>query len=567
MREIFHWKLAATVAACLFFLAGCNLFVSPESLIRLPNQAKVNNQEEDLISIAKRNLPKGTELTVPNGPVGVEPVISLDIDGDERDEALVLYRSIIHQNQVGAYLLKEGKNGWGKVFATKGTGSEISWASASDITGDGKMEILLGWQIGGSEVKVLEIYQWENDKLTIINDLSYHELEVIHFENDPKARLALWKRDMADAYKIDLLVWSRNTFISDKDHYPSYFQKAISYYEQRTLEVPDAAYYWYYLADSHLKANHPEQALDAINIGMKLKSVVPTKITFEQLKVKIENRQEELKNTDVAFELVDPDVTISVPRSLAPYFSINNELVQDNHLSIAVEVSPDQKMKQLLFTVEVFPIDMVVDNPDSKMEKIGEDLEHQFFVRRAEIASKNPNRTIQFAVNMMDLIISNIELGPLNTKYQSLEDEVVLQRVKEAVKKYWYVMSGGDMPEGKIKTVSINNYDYRYLGSDLNTNAKLMNYLSESFTVNAIDSFKEKAQIFEYFDKLIQPNADGGSYLNYEFGEIVQKKDKGNEKEFDIKIPLGSSFSYEFVHISFQKTENGWRIFSEPGTF
>lgn len=566
MRIAINLKLATTVAACLFLLTGCNLFVSPESLIQLPNQAKVENQEEDLISIAKRNLPKGTELSVPNGPVGVDPVLSLDLDGDEKKEALVLYRSIIHQNQVGAFLLKEGKKGWGKVFATKGTGSEISWASASDITGDGKMEILLGWQTGGSEVKVLEIYQWEKDKLTILNELNYHELEVIHFENDPIARLALWKRDIADAYKIDLLVWSGNTFISDKEHYPSYFQKAVSYYEQRTSEVPDAAYYWYYLADSHLKANHPEQALDAINTGMKLKSVVPTKITFEQLKVKIENRQEELINTDVAFELSDPDVTIRVPRSLAPYLSINSELIQDDHFTISVEISPDQKLKQSLFTVEVFPVDMVV-NSDSKMEKIGENLEHQFFVKRTGSSTNHTNRIIQFAVNMMDLIISNIELGPLDAEYQSLEDEVVLLKVKEAVKKYWYVMSGGDMPEGKMKTVSINNHEYRYLGKDLNTNAKLVNYLSESFTGNAIDSFIEQAQIIEYFDKLIQPNADGGSFLNYDVGEIVQKKDRGNEKEFDIKIPLGNSFTYEFVHISFQKTENGWRIFSEPGTF
>lgn len=49
--------------------------------------------------------------------------------------------------------------------------------------------------------------------------------------------------------------------------------------------------------------------------------------------------------------------------------------------------------------------------------------------------------------------------------------------------------------------------------------------------------------------------------------KVVQKKDNGEEKEFDIKVPLGDSYSYEVVHIGFQKTETGWRIFSDPGTF
>jgi hypothetical protein len=109
--------------------------------------------------------------------------------------------------------------------------------------------------------------------------------------------------------------------------------------------------------------------------------------------------------------------------------------------------------------------------------------------------------------------------------------------------------------------------EYRYLGEDLDIHAKLVNYLSSSFTPSAIDSFLKRQTIFEFFGKLIQPNADGGSLLYYERAEVVQKKDKGNEMEVDLKVPVGDTNSFEFVHISFQKTENGWRIFSEPGTF
>ncbi|PAE34740.1 DL-endopeptidase inhibitor IseA family protein [Bacillus sp. 7884-1] len=85
-------------------------------------------------------------------------------------------------------------------------------------------------------------------------------------------------------------------------------------------------------------------------------------------------------------------------------------------------------------------------------------------------------------------------------------------------------MSGGEYSEGKIETVTVNNNEYRYLGKDLDTHAKLVNYLSSSFTSSAIDSFMQKKTIFEFFGKLIQPNADGGSLLNYERAEVCPEE-------------------------------------------
>ncbi|MEW9051467.1 MAG: DL-endopeptidase inhibitor IseA family protein [Neobacillus sp.] len=447
-------KIAICFLSLLFLLTGCNLFPDPESLIQPPKEAKPADLDEDLLSIARRNLPKGTELSVPNGPVGTESVINVDLDDDGKDEVLVLYKSTIHQNQVGAFVLKESKNGWDKVFAKNGAGAVISWASASDVTGDGRKEILLGWQQAASFDNTLEIFHWNEDKLASLKELNYNELEAIQFDNDPKIRLAIWKRDMADVYKIDLLGWNGVALVTDRTYYPSYFKRVIAYYQKRTSEVPDAAYYWYYLADAYVKANQNELALEAIEKGLKTKSMVPTKDFFEQLK---------------------------------------------------------------------------------------------------KLAEKNQNNLGQTSES--------------NIKFTSLEDELVIKRVTEAAQQYWYVMSGGKMPEGIVEIVNINNHEYRYLGIDLDTNAKMQNYLSSSYTMDAIQGFLRRVKIFEYFGRLIQQNADGGSILNYELAEIVQKKDKGNEKEFDIKVPVGNSLTYEVVHISFQKTENGWRIFSEPGTF
>lgn len=448
--------VAIVTVICLLLLSGCNLFPAPESLIKVPKQAKAVDKSQDLVSIAQRNLPKGSKLTVPDGPVGVDPVISVDLDGDAKDEALVFYRSTFNDNQVGAFVLKKDTSGWGKIFVINGSGTKINWANAVDVMGDRRKELLLGWQSEGSVENVLEVYHWENEKLTKLKELTYNEIEAIEFDGEDKTRLAIWKREMADAYKIDLLTWKGYAVVADREYYPSYFQEVITYYQRRISEVPDAAYYWYYLADAHLKANLPEQAIHAIDKGMSLKSVVPTKGYFQSLRIQAEKL---------------------LPK---PKF---------NTTSVAT------------------------------------------------------------------------------SKYNSLENELIIKRMKEAASQYWYVMSGGEYPEEKIETVIVNHDEYRYLGKDLDTHAKLVNYLSGSFTSSAIESFLKKKSILEYYGKLIQPNADGGTFLNYDLAEVVEKKDKGNEMEIDMKVPLGDTNSFEFVHISFQKTENGWRIFSEPGTF
>lgn len=123
------------------------------------------------------------------------------------------------------------------------------------------------------------------------------------------------------------------------------------------------------------------------------------------------------------------------------------------------------------------------------------------------------------------------------------------------------------MPEGIIETFTKNEMEYRYLGADLDTKEKLFEFLSNSYTPAAIRSYILRANLIEKDGKLAQPNADGGSLLNYEKAVIVRKKDNGTEKEFDLKVPLGNSLSYEYVHVVFSKTRDGWRISSDLGTF
>lgn len=545
----------------MLLLSGCNLFPEPSSLIHVPNHVKtVEGSGQNIFTIAIRNLPKGTALSVPNGPVGTDSVIAADIDGDGQDEIIVLYRSLNNPNQVGTFILKKGKKYWEKVFAKKGTGYEISWASVADLTGDGKNEVLFGWQAGVSAGNTLEIYSWKKNGLERIDELNYHELEAIQFEHESKVRLAVWNRDLADVYKIQLLMWDGNKLIPDDIHYPAYFQKVINYYKHRTAEVPDAAYYWYYLADAYLKAGHPELALGAVDKGMKLKTVVPSYRDFDNLKKLIEEQNKALRNKPFRFELTDPDLSFEVPRKLAPYITAKGNQGELDSYDFSIDYVNDKKSLKELFTIAVYPREMLENMSITGLDKIGETSNHVYFVK------KGPALFVD-GKNITEQLITSIKIGSIYPKFISLEDQMVINMLKTASNKYWYVMSGGKMPEGPVKTININGAEFRYMGSDLDTNIKLKDFLSDVYTSEAIQAFKNRATIFDYFGKLLQPNADGGSRMNNTLAKVIQKKDNGSEKEFDIKVPLGNSFNFEVVHIGFQKTEKGWRIFSEPGSF
>lgn len=55
--------------------------------------------------------------------------------------------------------------------------------------------------------------------------------------------------------------------------------------------------------------------------------------------------------------------------------------------------------------------------------------------------------------------------------------------------------------------------------------------------------------------------------MGYKHVQILQMKDAGEVKEFDLKAPLGDTLLYETFHIEFEKTKAGWKISSMPGSF
>ena len=213
-----------------------------------------------------------------------------------------------------------------------------------------------------------------------------------------------------------------DTFVADVDHYPSYFPKVVQYYKERTNSVPNSALYWYLLADAYLKENHPDLALKAISKGMEYKIVIPSYEKFEQLKKTIEARLSNIEK-DILYEVPNGALHLGIPKEIAPYIVIDEESGSKMNYTVTVSVSPNEKEKKNLFTVEIYSKDMMMEDPSQiGMESLAETEQFLYYTKRnnEDFISNDPNinEIYEKAFALKDRIIQSVTPGTFNPQVQ-----------------------------------------------------------------------------------------------------------------------------------------------------
>lgn len=137
-----------------------------------------------------------------------------------------------------------------------------------------------------------------------------------------------------------------------------------------------------------------------------------------------------------------------------------------------------------------------------------------------------------------------------------LSNEQIVKLFEKANERFWYVQSGGKI-EGLIETFDYEGMDYRFLGEDLNTLSKVQEYLGEVYSINVTQEIIDSMGLIEKDGKAAQPNADGGSLLNWSKAEVAEIA-SGNVK---LNVPLGDTGEFEEKTVSLINEENkGWRV-------
>lgn len=268
--------------------AGCNLrILSPGDAMQPPKNTKVENKvgNNSVETVVQQQLPPGAKLVTPAHPEGSAAIQYGDIDNDGKKEILATYKVGEAPGEAGAFILKHGT----KIWETKGTGYEVDWASFQDINGDGKMDLVLGWTIGASAGNGLDVYSWEQGTVQKLFTTGSHKLEIEDMPDakgstDGRAEMAIWTRDTGDVYSVQVLRWNGKVLIEATDVYKYYYPKVVVYYQDRVKTTPDAAIYWYYLADAQIKSGLLQEAKISIEKGQQLSQSYPGNDKFNSLK-------------------------------------------------------------------------------------------------------------------------------------------------------------------------------------------------------------------------------------------------------------------------------------------
>ena len=237
-----------------------------------------------LINFVQKTLPAGAVLVNAQNPHEESLVKMLDIDGDGIPEIIAAY---VWQKSPFVLILKNYNNHWYKIADIEGVGYDVNYLDFANITGRGIKDLIIGWQVGAVWSE-LNIFQLRNAQLSrIVSDVIYSKIEVEnmsgHKKIDGKAEIALWSHDTGEAYKVEVFRWRDTKLVPAEDVYPHYFKKVASYYEEKAQQMPEAAFYWYYLADAQIKIGMEKEAEKSIEKGMKISPGYPTKEDFQEL--------------------------------------------------------------------------------------------------------------------------------------------------------------------------------------------------------------------------------------------------------------------------------------------
>ncbi|ERI07822.1 WG repeat-containing protein [Aneurinibacillus aneurinilyticus] len=238
-----------------------------------------------LIALVRRHLPPGAELSIVKEPYRKVAVCVANMDGDSIPEIIAGYKWEGHPYVM---IIKHYNHVWYKAATIKGPGYDITYLNTAPITGEKAMDLLIGWQIGAIWSE-LNIFTYTDETLNkIVSGVYYSRIEVEDMPGkngkDGKSEIALWHHDTGEAYRVEVYRWEDGKLISAPDVYPYYFKKVVAYYEEKVKENPQAAFYWYYLADAWLKAGMPQRALQAVDIALALHSTYPSKKELLALK-------------------------------------------------------------------------------------------------------------------------------------------------------------------------------------------------------------------------------------------------------------------------------------------
>lgn len=187
-------------------LAGCampKLTLDPEELYALPElPARYTTLNQQLNAIQESSA----EYAAPVSGSNIQPVQMVDLDGDGREEALAFFRQSDGEKPLKIYVFTDNGNSYTQTAVIEGSGLAVYSIAYSDMNGDGRMEIIVGWRVS-MDLQALAVYALEPGGARELARSNYVKYAVADLNGDGMQELTVFRANQDGVGAADCYLW------------------------------------------------------------------------------------------------------------------------------------------------------------------------------------------------------------------------------------------------------------------------------------------------------------------------------------------------------------------------
>ena len=182
-------------------LSGC-VKTSVEELMALPQlpmqYTELSKQLDELIK-------SGYEYAAPLTGQNIQSVQMVDVNNDGNDEAMAFFRLPTDEKQLKIFVFGRTKDSYTRLCTIESAGTGIDSVYYRDMTGDGKMEMIVGWKIS-ADVQTVAVYSLGTDPSVLMRS-GYARFSIEELTDNGVPNLLLFRTDNEGNSVAEFYTW------------------------------------------------------------------------------------------------------------------------------------------------------------------------------------------------------------------------------------------------------------------------------------------------------------------------------------------------------------------------
>lgn len=215
MRNVLRALALAGGVLLAALLSGCStprLTLNSEDLYSLPT---LPDKYTELNTQLSGILEEGAEYAAPTSGANIQAVQLVDLDGDGREEAVAFFRNSSEEKPLKIYIFSATEDSYRQTDLIEGSGTGIYSIAYTDLDGDGRMELLVGWS-ATAELRVLEVYALRAGGAELLVRSDYVKYTTADLDQDQRQELVVLHADAEGDGVADYYSWQEDGGFSNQ---------------------------------------------------------------------------------------------------------------------------------------------------------------------------------------------------------------------------------------------------------------------------------------------------------------------------------------------------------------